>query len=177
MENIVRFFIRMIIPVLIFVVLGFLINSIKKDNSNELIKNLKKEHVIIHLPKAYFYIGLVGFLFFGICTFVMYYYPNNTTSVWVWIIFVLFDSIGFFIMLLSQIWKIEVFADRDYFLYRNSFFKTHRIQYIQCISYEITTNNVVLKTSRRKFHIDSNATNIEILLNFLIKNNVKEISR
>lgn len=162
---------------MISVVLGFLINSIKKDNSKELIKNLKKEYVIIHLPKAYFYIGLVGFLFFGICTFVMYYYPNNTTSAWVWIIFILFDFIGFFIMLLSQIWKIEVFADRDYFMYRDLFCKTHRIQYTQCISYKITTNNIVLKTSKRKFYIDSNATNVEIFLDFLIKNNIKEINR
>ena len=49
--------IRIIIPALIPFVLGILLSNIEKNNGKELLNNLQKEHIVLHLPKAYIWIG------------------------------------------------------------------------------------------------------------------------
>ena len=51
--------VRIITPILIAIIVGVLFSRIDKSNSEELIKNLTREHVEIHLPKVYFWIGLL----------------------------------------------------------------------------------------------------------------------
>ena len=51
--------VRIITPILIAIVVWFLFSRIDKRNGEELIKNLTREHVVIHLPKVYLWVGFL----------------------------------------------------------------------------------------------------------------------
>lgn len=167
--------IRIIIPALIPIVLGILLSNIDKSNSKELINNLTKEHIIIQMPKAYMWVGCLDFSFFATCIVLMACFPNDTATLWVWVLFCLFTLLGVAIVLVTIIWKIEIFRHEDYFLLRTVTLRTHKIQYCECISFKLGTNSLTLKTIKGTFHIDCNATNFEFLMAMLTQHKVKGI--
>lgn len=169
--------IRIIIPVLISLFLGWLLSGIAKDNGKEIIKNLEKEHVVIHLPKAYMWVGFLDVFTFGTFMIFMANDQSGTAVTWVWILFCFFVLLGVFIIAETKIWKIEIFRHKDYFIYRTAFCRVHKIQYAECASYEFKTNNLVLKTGKRTFYVDNKATNFEFLMAMLSQHKVKEIKR
>ena len=162
--------IRIIIPLLVTVVLGFFVNNITKKNCESLIKNLEEEHIIIRLPKIYLLIGSVTFLFCFICLF---YAITDIAPIWVVVVFSVFLFIGFFIVLKTLVWKIDVFKKNDYFLYRTIFFKTHKIRYSECTGYKINENTLTIETNKKNFRVDSRSTNIEFLVTMLTRYKVK----
>lgn len=170
METIVR----IIIPVLISICLAFIINSIKHNNINSLIDNLTSEHIVVKLPSAYLWVGcidVVVMLFFLICSFFSEY-----RGLFVGIVFSLLAILGFVIIFATLVWKIDVFRNKDYFIYRSVFLKTHKIQYSDCIWYKFGTHDFILKTSRTIIRIDSNSINFEFLLAMLEQHNIEEHS-
>lgn len=167
--------IRIIIPALIPVALGILLSNIDKSNGEEMIKNLTKEHIVIRLPKAYLWVGCIDVLFFVICFSLMIYYPNDTATTWVWILFSFFVLFGVIIIAETQIWRVQIFRRENYFLYRTMFCRNHRIQYKDCVSYKFGTNTLILETEKKTFYVDNKATNIEFLLAALTQHKVKEI--
>lgn len=166
--------IRIIIPALIPIILGILLSNIDKSNSKEILKNLTKEHLVIRLPKAYLWVGCLDISFFVTCIFLMTWFPNETAPVWVWILFVLFVFIGIAIVLETQIWKIEIFRNENYFLYRTLPCKMYRTLYSDCVSYRFEANTLVLRTKERTFHIDTHTTNFEFLLAMLTQHKIIE---
>ena len=171
----IQIFIRIIIPALIPVILGLVLSNIGKMNSKELIKNLDKEHIVIRLPKVYLWIGCLDISFFITCFLLMIWFPNDTISDWVLILFVLFVLIGVAIVLETQFWKIEIFRNKNYFLLRTILLKKRKILYSECKSYKYTSNYIVLKTDKKIYHIDSHVTNIEYLLVMLNRHKIKNI--
>ena len=121
--------IRITIPALIPLLLGILLSSIDRRNSKEIIENLTKEHIVIRLPKAYLWVGCLDISFFVTCIFLMAWYPNETASAWVYVLFVLFALLGIVIVLETQIWKIDIFRSENYFLCRTLPFKKYMIRY------------------------------------------------
>lgn len=167
--------IRIIIPLLISIILGFIQTSIEKHNSKEIIKNLTKEHIFIRLPNAYIWIGYLDISFFSICLFLMNYFPNDSSAIWVEVLFCLFILLGFVMIIVTKAWKIEIFRHKNYFLYQTVFFKTYTIKYNECIDYKWNENYLLLKTDKKKFYIDAKASNFEFLLSMLTQYKVKEI--
>lgn len=167
--------IRILIPVLTSIVLGILLSTIFKSNRKELIENLTKEHIIIRMPKAYMWVGCIDILFFAMCMVLMGTFPNGTDSLWVWITFALFALLGVAIVWVVMIWKIEIFRSKDYFILRKATTKTQKMYYCECTSFKFGTSFLVLRTNEETVRIDSNATNLELLIAMLSKHKVKQI--
>lgn len=167
-----QFFVRIIIPTLIPIILGFLFTNIDKSNSKEIIKNLTREHIVIRLPKAYLWVGCLDISFCVACICSMILFSNETATTWVWIVFILFALLGIVIIWETQFWKIDIYKCEDYFLYRTFFLKTHKVHYSDCISYKCGDHTIVLKTNKKRFYIDTMACNVEFLLTMLTQNKV-----
>ena len=171
-----QFLTRITIVVLICAILNLLDFYIEKSNSKKLIDNLTNNHIIIRLPKVYFWIGYIEIGVLSVIIIVSYYISPETVNKGVILLFSLFLMLGIWIVLVTHLWKIEVFRDNDdYFLCRK-FFKTKKINYSECIWYKTTANSVVLQTDKRKIYIDNYATNLEFLLAMLTKHKVNKIN-
>lgn len=166
--------VHILAPLLISLFLVFLYSKIYKSNGESLIENLKNEHIIIHLPKAYFLVGALDIVVFTIFILLIKYFPPiEETVLWLYFGFGLFVLLGIFIIAYTLIWKIDVFRHENYFTYRTLFGKTYTIQYSECISYKFTEYALTLKTVKKTLNFDSKATNIEYLVAMLRKNKVK----
>lgn len=163
------------LPALIPIIIGILLSNIDKRNSKEIIKNLTKEHIVIRLPNVYLWIGCLDISFFVTCLFVMTRVSSDTATIWVNILFILFVLLGVVIVFETQIWKIEIFKSKNYFVYSPFPFKIYTIQYSNCISFKLGINSLVLKTNKQTIHIDNKATNFEFLLVMLIQHKVNQI--
>lgn len=166
-----RFIILLLTYSIIGLVVSTLYTSIYKTNVKEVLINLKNEHVTIHLPKLYKWVGLVGSIFFA--TFLLF--PNDTAVLWVVIGFWIFILLGLYIFVSSLIWKINIFKERDYFLYTNSFGIKYEIHYSNILFYKDGYNTLRIKTNKKMCFIDNKATNIEFLFAMLKKHKVKEV--
>ena len=170
--------IHILSPLLISLFLGFLYSKIYKSNSESIIENLKKDHIIIRLPKVYFLVGTLDVVVFT--TFILlikYFSPDTKSTLWLYFGFSLFVFLGIFIIVYTLMWKIDVFRNETYFNYRTIFGSTYRIQYSECISYKYTEYALTLKTVKKTLNFDSKATNIEFLGAMLTQNKVKGLSK
>ena len=170
-----QFILRFITPILISLTIGLLYSKIYDHNYKSVIENLKNEHIIIRLPKAFFFVGCVCATLFATAIVLMTLFPNDTVTWWVYIIFVFFVLLGIYLMAIGTIWKIEVFRHKNYFIYRSVFFRKYKIKYADCISYKCAKNSVELITTNRTFHIDTIATNYEFFVAMLKKHKIKEL--
>lgn len=165
---------QLLIQIIIFtaipIILGMLLSYIFKRNREEIIKNLKEEHIVIHLPKAYIWVGGIDIAF----CFLIVCFPNDTVSTWVMLGFLGFMLLGFIIVVVNLLWKIHIFRSEEYFIYRTAFGRTYKIQYEDCEYYTNGTNILYLKTHKKGFFVDNKASNFEFLLAMLTKHKVKE---
>lgn len=161
--------IRIIIPALIPFVLGILLSNIEKNNGKELLNNLQKEHIVLHLPKAYIGIGALTFSFAAVCLIAMFLEQNSTATLWVLALFSLLALLGIVIIAVTIIWRIDVFRNEDYFLLRTLTVRCRKIKYCECLSYKLTMNSLTIKTVKRTIRIDSNAANLEVLAAMLTR--------
>ena len=157
------------------IVIRILINIIIKDNSNELINNLKEDHIIIHLPNIYKWIGLICSMLFLSLLILMIIFPNDTAEIWVGVLFSIFIILGVYMIFATYHWKIHIYRNDEYFIYVSSFGKKYKIYYFDIIDYKNGDNYIKIKTVRKSFYVDNKSTNIEFLLAMIKKNNVKEL--
>jgi len=170
---------RFIVLLLTYSIIGLVVNTlytnISKTNDNEVLLNLKNEHVTIHLPKLYKWVGLVCSIFSATLFLLMMLFPNDTAAIWVGIEFWIFILLGLYMFVTSFIWKINIFKEKDYFLYTNSFGIKYEIHYSDILFYKDGYNTLRIKTNKKMFFIDNKATNFEFLLAMLKKHKVKEV--
>ena len=157
------------------IIVSIITNKIIKDNSTELIENIKKEHIMIHLPNIYKWIGMICSIFFLILLVLMMTFPNDTAEIWVGVLFGIFILLGLSIIWATYLWKIHIYRNDEYFIYVSSFGKKHKIYYFDIIDYKNGKNYIKLKTIQKSFFVDNKSANIEFLLAMLKKNNVNEI--
>lgn len=152
--------------VLIPIVISLLFSSIGKKNDEETIKNLTKEHIVIRYPKVYLWVGIIDIFLFAFLMVLTIWWP---TYIWVWVLLSFFLLLGVYVVFVSLCWKIDIFQHEDYFLIRTLPFRTHKIQYSDCIEYGYVNkmNMLVLKTSRKKFHVDIFTVNFSFLVGML----------
>lgn len=156
-------------------ILGIITSAIYKHNSDEFMKNLKKEYIVIRLPKAYRWIGVTGTVVFSFAFVLMVLFPNDSASVWVGVGFSAFILTGLFIVTITFTWKIDIFCSQDYFIYRSMAGRTHRLEYKDIIQYEDKGDVYVLETKNKKFYVDAKAINVGFLISKLNTSRVKKI--
>ena len=110
--------IRILIPALIPFVLGLLLSNIEKNKGKESINNLQNVHIVLPLPNAYIGIGALTFTFAALCLIAMLLELNSTATLWVLALFSLLALLGVVIIAVTIIWRIEVFRNAEYFLFR-----------------------------------------------------------
>lgn len=170
---------RFITLFLTYAIIGIAINTlfikIIEDNSNEWIKNLKENHIIVHLHNVYKWVGLICSLVFILFFLLMVIFPNDSAEIWVGLLFGIFILLGMYLMWASYIWKIHIYRSDNYFIYVSSFGKKYQIKYSDIIEYKNGENYIRIKTDRKTFFIDNKATNVEYLLEMLQKNKIKKV--
>lgn len=172
------FIIKFITPVVIAIAVGAMVSKINKDNGKEILNNLQKNDIKIHLPKMYVWVGYICMIVFTAFILIAKLTKNDTMTIGIELFFILLIFVGFIIVAHTKIWKIQIYRDKDYFLYKTLFRKTCEIKYADCISYKYVTNGVIIQTNTKvkKIGIDQYATNFEFIICMLDKYNVKEIT-
>lgn len=169
-------FLSRVIPFTLIAISIFLIRIyMMSKSSKELLKTWHQEHVVLRFPSIFFWIGFLDVLFFSACLFIMFFFPNGTEAWWVWTEFILFILLGLALVLKTLIFKIDVYKNKDYFVYRSVFVKTRKIYYCECISYQCTQYDLIVKTGKKKITIDIHTINVEVLMGMLGKNKVRQI--
>jgi len=168
-------FVRILTPALIGLGVQLLFLSILFSNDKEFMKNLKEEHIVIHQSRAFIWVGLFDSLVSGTLLIWSVFFPNGTEALWIEIGFALFVLLGVGLVWVAIAWRVDVFRHEDYFLLRTIFLKKHKIQYCDCISYKITTDDLIIKTDSRTFRLDWHATNIGYLREQLNLHQIRRI--
>lgn len=169
-------FLFRIIPLTLIAISIFLIRIYMMNKSTkELLKTWQQEHVVLRFPSIFFWIGFLDVFFFSACLFIMFFFPNGTEAWWVWTEFILFILVGFYLMSYVLLFKIDVYRSKDYFVYRNLFSRTRKIYYHECVSYQCTEHDLIVKTGKKKITIDIHTINVEVLMGMLGKNKVRQI--
>ena len=168
-----RYLIYTGIPIAVSNILSILFVYIRKNNKSESTEELSDNHIVVTLPKMYLVIGCIDILFFGICIFLSILKPNGTATVWVWIEFGIFMLLGAVIVWVTVIWKIDIFRNENYFIYRTAFGNVLKIRYDECKQYELKENTMILKTVQKNLYMDMFAKNSDVFLSILRQNNVK----
>lgn len=166
--------IYVVISVLISMALSLLLSEINRRNREEIVKNLTEEHIVIRLPRTYFWVGCIDVLGFSTFLFLMSYYDNGTSPAWTKAVFGFFVLIGIWIVIKTQIWKIEIFRSKDYFIYQLAPWRVYSVLYRECEYYRYSRDALVLKTKERTLRIELNATNLAFLTAMLTKNGVSQ---
>ena len=165
--------IRVVITVLIVISLDLLLAIILRTKDDAKIKNSSEEHIVIRLPKAYLWIGLICFAFFAMF-FTFAITSGQENSYWVCPSFALFALMGLFIAVETKIWKIEIFRNYDFFIYRTAFLRTYKIFYSDCKGFKLNDNYLTLKTHNKTFLIDRHSMDSEFFQEMLSRYKIKE---
>jgi hypothetical protein len=120
---------------------------------NEVISNLGKDHIIVHLPKVYMWVGLACATFFAILLVSSQYFFTETRSTFTDLGFSMFTLLGLLIFVPAFVWRIDVYKSRDYFLIRNSFWITKKVEYSDITGFSRNDINLSIITKKRKIKI------------------------
>ena len=165
---------RILSLALIPIVVQLIFSSVAENNGKELIKNLRAEHVVLHLPRIFTWIGVAGVLGFGGCLLIMIFFPNGSEAGWVYACFLILTLIPTYLVLYTLLWKLECFRNEDFFVYRPFLGKGRKIFYRDVEYYRFETGGIKIKTKTGKISIDRDLTNMEIFLAMLTKHGVPE---
>lgn len=171
----IRFFAPILSAFLTALTLSLLAIKVAKENDAELVKNRKEEHVTIHYPVVYRWVGIICTAFFSCFMILMTVFPNDTAEPWVYVGFGLFVLLGLYLILESYLWKIYIYKKDAYYDFVSSFGRKYRIRYEDVVNYRIGNNFIRIKTKKKVFYIDTKAINLEYLPQMLKKNHVKEV--
>jgi hypothetical protein len=160
---------------IIGVVMYFIANRIYTDNGNEIIKNLKEEHIIIRLPKVYCWVGIGVATIFSIGPVIGNMFLNAYGDLWTIPAFCVSTLFGLYLTWAQIFWRIDVYRHGDHFILVTGFRIKHKIYYSDIIYYKLGVNYIHLKTKRKFFLIDNKAVCIEYLMAALSTNRVKEV--
>ena len=172
----------LIVPAAVCVVLALIQKQSMADAAKENAKG-SKQTTTIRLPRALTPIGLVCFLFFAgvmVAMFVTGGAGSLVSSIVIAGIFDIFCALSAFMIYARQVYAVQLLRNEDYFLYRTSFGRRHRIRYSDCLYYKPTSNDLFLHAmveTRREmrekvFCIDSLSINYPAMREALDAHNV-----
>ena len=168
--------VRILVPVLSSLVIGLLSVHVFTHNAEESKKNLSQDYVVVHLPKAYLWVGVISMLMCSALIIVAIVCQHN---VFAEIVFALGFVLSAVVVELCLVWRIHVFKNENCFIIKTEFLNTYKLKYDECLSYKYKNNVIVLKASvngrKKTFLMDPFSTNMEVFLSMLKKYKVKEI--
>ena len=171
----VQFFVKIISAIATTIVLGVLLSFIMKSNEKESLKSQNAEHIVVHLPKAYMWVGVIVVLFLSIFLFWATVSPIVVNmDIWTYVIFCIFILMGLVLVVEPFIWKIHIFQHEDYFLYTTGFGRTYKVQYADIVYYKDGENTLTLRIKHKRFFVDNKATNYGYLHTMILQKGVKK---
>lgn len=163
-----------LIYIIIAMVVGAIYTLIMQYNAKELLSSANKQDITVHLPGFFGWVGASDIIFSLAAIILMSIFPNDTCSIWVYVVFCMVVFLGILILLASLVWKIHIYKDLDYLVYITFFGRSYKILYSDITYFKPTNNTVFIKVNRKTFFVDRQATNIEILFEMFRKYRVKE---
>lgn len=157
---------------LIPIVVQLIFSMVAKNNSKELIKNLRVEHVVLRLPRVFTWIGIAGVLGFG-GLFLIAVFQDGTKN-WEYVGCLIFIFIYTCFTWYTLAWKLECFRSEEFFIYRRLLGKGRKVFYQDIEYYRFETGGIKIKTKTGKLSVEQHVTNMEILLAMLTKHGVPE---
>lgn len=158
---------------LIPIVIGIINYIVFKSNDKELLANHNKSYIIVHSPKIYKWIGILGSVFF-LFLFILYINTPDDEQVLGMIVTSILFLLGISIIIIGLVWKIRIFKDQDYMIYTTFFSRTYKIPYSQIDYYKEGRNTLIFKFKKKKFFVDTYSANYDDLLKMFRKYRVKE---
>ncbi|MBR5943151.1 MAG: hypothetical protein IKZ81_07415 [Clostridia bacterium] len=166
---------RILIVAFPAIIVSFWVFHRGKVDEKKILENLKKEHIVIKLPRSLFWLGFFGCAIFCVPIICMALSKDKNYPLWIYIGFAFFIVLYAYIILFTLLWRIDIFRSEDYFIIRTALFRTHKIRYSDCVGYKSEKSGIKLKTKDKTFEVTVFANNYEFLLIMLDENNVKEI--
>lgn len=168
---------RILSPILIGAILFILFKLVIKHNNKEEQISKDKNRIVVHLPKAYLIIGIICMIGFMGFIILMIVFPNDTATWAVYAIWIFFIVICAFVIESTIVWRIEVFTDKDYFVYRAIWGRKKTIKYKDCINYTTGRGPFTLKTQKSTYRIDPMCTNLDYFERELNRHNIRHCKK
>lgn len=154
----------------------------KKEGIEDISKNPKAKHCVIRVPKTISALCFFSGLFFLFFTCLSFKQLSGVDDIWPSVGLSIFSLIFFCIDVYSMLWKIEIFRDKDYFIFRR-FIKQHKIYYRDCESYKFNSpynrsfneDSITIKTNTKKIRVEAILINSEAISLMLKKYNVPKV--
>ena len=170
-----KYLVYILLAVLPVLFVNILFSYRGKNSEKQILENLKKEHIVIKLPRSLLWLGFFACVFFCGAIILMSFSKDENKALWVYIGFALFFAIGVYLILFTLLWRIDIFKSKHYFIIRTALFRTHKIYYNDCVCYKSEKSGIKLKTKDKTFEVLGFANNFEFLLVMLDDHNVTEI--
>ena len=150
---------------------------VQRGNDKERIENKEREEVVIHLPKAYFWVGVVCAAFSFIVFVLILLLPKGTADPGVGLMFGGFAVLGILIAMFSGLWRTQVYRSEDYFVHTSVFGVKREIRYAEIAYYKFSGSSLIVCTGRKKYRLPMEAANIEVLGTMLREHQVKMLRK
>ena len=144
----------------------------------ELERDLEKKHVVMQIPKFHIILYAIGIVVFGAFAIVGIWGADGDYDIETLIYLACFGAfvlLCFYGILEVLVSRIDIYHHENYFLFRNAFFMTYKIFYVDCVSYKLGNNLFVLKTNNRTFYLDIYYEKMDLLISKLSNYKVKRI--
>lgn len=155
--------IDVIIKCLSLSLIGILVRlllSIKNDKMT----TPEQNETVIKAPKIFLYIGIIS-VAIGIlpAVYVAFFYKGEQ-QIALWFLCALFEFLGIPLTVMSACWKIVLYKNEDFFLYRNWVGKTYKIKYEDCLECNTIKNGHIIKTKTKKMEVSDFCVNGDYFL-------------
>ncbi|HBT95357.1 MAG TPA: hypothetical protein DEB24_04355 [Coriobacteriia bacterium] len=152
-----------------------------RSNRKDRMRSNGKAPVLLHLPKAYIWVGAMQFTFSMACSILSVLPPEALGGVIVnggieiSLLFLAFSFLGAVLVIAPLVWKVRLFRDEDYFLYTTWLGRTYTIKYTDIVYYTDSEMYLIIKMPKRTFYVDPMALNRHLLSHMLRMNKVKDL--
>lgn len=144
---------------MIHIVVRFIFMIAKKESKS--ISHNDNNYIEMGLPKVYFWIGIIGFVFFIGVFVLMLIFPGDTAEVWVGAIFIGFAALSLSIIIAYFNWRINV-CD-DHIVYKTIFGNSCKYFYTEIKSAKLSQNSLKIKTVNKTFYVDPYAIGLDLI--------------
>lgn len=163
--------VRLIGAVLVNMILIGFVYLIQKKNDKI---SIEKEQITVRLPRAYLWLGYISII---MSVFFFFLIPSRMELEFILkcITTAIFFFLGVLLFVGTLVWRIDIYTNSDFFLYRTVIGRKYKISYNDCKFYSCDNYLLKLKTKRKKFYIDTKSVNFQYFYEMLEENNVTPV--
>lgn len=135
----------------------FSINSYKKTSPEQ-------NETVIKAPKMFLYIGIFSIAVGALPAVYVAFFYKGEQQIALWFLCALFELLGIPLAVMTASWRIVVYNNEDFFLYRNWVGKTYKIKYEDCLECNTIKNGYIIKTKTKKIEVSDFCVNDDYFL-------------